>query len=241
MLDRDRQEEGQGQGHGDQGHDGQKLAQHQADAAHRQGEQDLQRPGALLLAPLAHGQRRDQEDHQDRHPAKERPDVGDVAREKGLYPKEGKERDDQKGADKDQRHRRAKVGAQLFAGDGPDLSPSAFHAPPPSDPSPGSLTAVASSLNTVSSVRTRCAAPQRPVLVAGQVVDGRAQVDTVATPDPILSSLRDGVGFDESHVGQRPQVRGSVRSSPGQAAAPHWPCRPDRPGGRRPGPRRSAG
>ena len=52
----------------------------------RKCQQDLHRPTAVLLAPLAHGQRGDKEDHEDWHPPEQRTQVGDVTSKEALDP-----------------------------------------------------------------------------------------------------------------------------------------------------------
>ena len=117
-LDGDRQEDRQRQRDGDQRHHGQELARHQLDPRDRQCQQHLQRPGALLLAPLAHRQRRDEEDHQHRHPAEEWADVRNAPGEERIHPEERKQRGRQKHAHEDQRHWRSEVARQFFTCDG---------------------------------------------------------------------------------------------------------------------------
>jgi len=140
QRDGDRQEHGQRQRDDHQRHDGQELAQDELHLAHRQGQQHFQGAGALLFAPLPHGERCDQEDHQDRHRAEHGTHVRDAAREKGIDPEHSDQGRGQERADEDQCDRRAEVAGQLLASDGKRL----FHGHAP----------VASWLNTVSSVRT---------------------------------------------------------------------------------------
>ena len=144
QRDRQGQRQGQQQRRGHQHLDRQELAEHQRERPHRQGEQDLQRPGALLLTPLPHAQRRHQQHHQQRHPREQRPHVGDAAGEERLYPEEREQGRRQEGAHGDEGQRRAEVAQHLLARDRQrrrHSSASAASAPR------------ASASNTVSSVR----------------------------------------------------------------------------------------
>ena len=115
--DRQRQRQRQQQRRGNQHLDRQELAEHQRERPHRQGEQNLQRPGALLLAPLAHAERRHQQHHQQRQPRKQGPQVGDAAGEERLHPEEGEQDRRQERAHGDEGERRAEVAHHLLARD----------------------------------------------------------------------------------------------------------------------------
>ena len=99
--DRQRQRQRQRQRH--HAHHGQEFAHHKLPGLYGQRHQHLKRAAALLFAPLAHGQRRHEEDQQKRHPLEERAHVGDAAGKEGVHPEEDKEGGPHKRAQKDER------------------------------------------------------------------------------------------------------------------------------------------
>ena len=117
----DRQRQGQRQRHGHQRQTAAELAEHQCQRRHRRGQQRFQRAGAAFLRPRPHGQRRNQEDQQQRQPLEQRPHVGQVAGEERFQPEEREQRDAQKRTEEQIGRRCREEAAELLGGDAPHI------------------------------------------------------------------------------------------------------------------------
>src|SRR5690606_6389579 len=88
-------------------------------ARHRQRQQHLERPGAALLCPQPHRERRYEDDQESRHPLEQRTQIGDAAREELLAPEERVQSDGEERGEEDHRDRRVEVATQLLVDDAP--------------------------------------------------------------------------------------------------------------------------